>query len=181
MMRLFKWLRAEKGGATVEFVLVFPVILTIFFISLETSTILVRQGMLERAVDITARSLRLSNEEGLTSQAVANRICRRARIIRDCHATITLDLRAIPRPNYVLPALGAPCINREQMIRPVTRFDPSQTAPNELMLLRACVSIDPLLPFSEFVLDLTRRGGGGLFLEASTIFVSEPQVVASLQ
>lgn len=174
MKHFRKWFRRDEGAAAMEFVLVFPVILTVFFTSLETSTILVRQAMLERAVDITVRDMRLSNAEFLTTTLISNQICNNARIIRDCRDTISLEVNPIERPSYAMPSLQTSCTNRQAQIPNPTQFDPSQTQPNQLMLLRVCVELDPLLPLSAFMVDLNSRMNGTLFLETSTIFVTEP-------
>lgn len=174
MKHLHTWIKDESGASTLEFVLLFPVVFSVFLMSLETSIIIVRQAMLERAVDITSRSLRLSSRLDLTTETVADMICDKARIIRNCHETISLDLRSIVRPSYVLPSRDAMCIDRNTLLRPVTRFEPSQTLPNELMLLRVCVEIDPLLRVSALMAQINDDTSGRLFMEASTIFVSEP-------
>jgi hypothetical protein len=42
------------------------------------------------------------------------------------------------------------------------------------MLVRACMIVDRILPFSGYGLNLTRDDSGGLHMMASSIFVNEP-------
>jgi hypothetical protein len=50
----------------------------------------------------------------------------------------------------------------------------STGADNELMMVRACMIIDRILPFSGFGLNLTRDDSGGLHMMAASVFVNEP-------
>ena len=63
MKKLRKWLaralRCEDGAATLEFALSVPVLITIFMASFESGLLMTRSIMLEQAVDITMRELRL--------------------------------------------------------------------------------------------------------------------------
>jgi hypothetical protein len=45
---------------------------------------------------------------------------------------------------------------------------------NQLMMVRACMIIDRMLPFSGFGLNLTRDDSGGLHMMAASVFVNEP-------
>ena len=62
--RLRKFARRETGTATLEFCIVFPIIMILFIAVFETAMILIRQVMLERALDNTVRLLRLSRQSG---------------------------------------------------------------------------------------------------------------------
>ena len=50
--KLARFWRGQAGNATVEFVIVFPVFLTLFLFSLELAIITLRHTMLERGLDI---------------------------------------------------------------------------------------------------------------------------------
>ena len=53
MKRLARGFRREDGTASVEFVMVVPVLLTVFMASFESGLLMTRSIMLEQAVDIT--------------------------------------------------------------------------------------------------------------------------------
>ena len=77
MMRrgLGKYLRREDGTATVEFVIMFPLIMTVFMSMFEAAVLTTRYTMLERALDITVRGLRLNTGTAPTHAQVRDKIC----------------------------------------------------------------------------------------------------------
>ena len=50
----------EEGSATIEMVILFPVFMVLFVSSFELGTVMLRQTMLDRSVDMTVRELRLN-------------------------------------------------------------------------------------------------------------------------
>ena len=45
---------------------------------------------------------------------------------------------------------------------------------NDFLLIRTCLVVDRILPFSGFGLNLATDDSGGLHMMATTIFVNEP-------
>jgi len=170
--KLKTFCRDEAATATLEFVIVFPIVMILFTGVFETAMILTRQVMLERALDTTVRVMRVTPNLTATHDQIAGIICDQTVIINDCHNLLTLDLRNIAAPQYALPDEDSLCINRDGMVRPANTFQPGLA--NELMLIRACVIVDRILPFSGFGLNLTRDDTGGLHMISATVFVNEP-------
>jgi Flp pilus assembly protein TadG len=67
--RLARALRNEEGTATMEFVLVIPLIMMIFMASFESGLLMTRSIMLEQSVDMAMRELRLGHVSPLTNHA----------------------------------------------------------------------------------------------------------------
>jgi hypothetical protein len=66
------------------------------------------------------------------------------------------------------------CIERADASAPRSSNTFNPGSDNQLMMVRACMIIDRLLPFSGFGLNLTRDDSGGLHMMASSVFVNEP-------
>ena len=165
--------RREDANATVEFVIVFPVVLIVFIAAFETAMLLTRQVMLEKALDGAVRYLRLTSGVSVTHDAIRTNICDNTPVLPDCENSLLLDIRVIDQVTYALPDYQLLCVDRSGTVTPANRFDPG--AENQLMLIRACAAVDRILPISGLGLDLTRDDTGAIHLLAASIFVNEPE------
>ena len=169
---LTRFLRNEDANATVEFVIVFPVVLMVFIAAFETAMLLTRQVMLEKALDSAVRHMRLTSGLSVTHDAIRTNICDNSPILPDCQNSLLLDLRVIDETTYTLPDYRTLCVDRSGTVNPANTFHPG--GDNELMLVRACAAVDRILPISGLGLDLTTDDTGAIHLIAASIFVNEP-------
>ena len=169
----------ERGGSTVEFVLLLPAFLVVFISSMEGALLLTRQVMLERAVDIAVREIRLGPGETITQNHVRSRICERARILPECDESLVVELVEIPTTTYAMPAGDVACSDRRASptIRPDADFLSNRL--NRLVLLRACFAVDPMLHESTFAMTRTLASNlvsdehGAILMLASSAFTVE--------
>ncbi|PWK60909.1 TadE/TadG family type IV pilus assembly protein [Roseicyclus mahoneyensis] len=167
------YLHDERATATMEFVIMFPVVITLFIAVFETGMILSRQVLLERSLDEAVRILRLANGLTLTADDIEDAICENTRSIPNCAEALVVDLRLINRSTYVIPTPDVVCVNRNDItIEPSNQFEQGQD--NDLVMIRTCAIIDRILPFSGFGLNLVRDDTGGLHIVAASVFVNEP-------
>lgn len=136
----------ERGGASVEFVLLFPAFLMVFISSFEASLMLTRQVMLERALDLVVRDIRLDILSSKTQNQIRNSVCDRAQILPDCRANLLIELSEVDTTTYALPDSDAPCVNQLTSASPTSSFASDRAG--RLLLLRACYSVDPSLPLA---------------------------------
>jgi Flp pilus assembly protein TadG len=169
---IHRFLADEDATATVEFVIVFPVLLMVFISAFETAMILTRQVMLERAVDSTVRYLRLTSGISVTHDQIRQNICDNALLLPNCVETLLLDVRVVNRNTYQLPDSDTLCVDLGGTVTPANSFHPG--AQNDLMLLRACALVERILPTSGYGLKLTQDDQGFMHMMVSTIFVNEP-------
>jgi hypothetical protein len=164
----------ERGQATIEFVILFPVFMGLFLMSFEASLLLTRQLMLERALDVVMRDVRLSTGTTWRQDQLRADVCDNATVLPDCNANLVIEMTRIDTANYVIPSTNAPCIERTETAQ---AFDIdnllTQGAPNELMLVRACYVIDPVFPGHGLGLEIVERAGE-IQLVAASAFVQEP-------
>lgn len=172
LSRLREFRRNEDGIAAVEFTLVFPIVLFMFFWAVELGLLMTKQVMLEHALDVTMRNLRLGVLVDPTPDTLKREICNRARIIGECHDTITIELNPISTATWQMPSTAIRCVNRDEEIAPVVSFNLG--AQNEIMLVRACVIVDPLFPGTGIGAMLPKDSSGGYRMAAVSAFVNEP-------
>ncbi len=168
----FRLFRREDGTATIEFVLILPVFLTIFMASFETGLMMVRQTLLERALNITVRELMLGHFTSPTHDDIRDDICANAVMLPDCAASLKVSLERVSMTTWNLPTDEVVCRDRASTVNPPTRLD--VTAPRELMLIRICARADAIFPTTGVAAGLEKDGQGGYRLIAMSAFVNEP-------
>jgi hypothetical protein len=143
---LQRFRRDDSGVVTVEFVLIFPIFFSIFLMTYESGMISLRHVMLERGVDVTVRDIRIGQLVDPSLADLRTSICDVAGIIPDCEAQLQVELLPNDLRNWTTVNGTVQCVDRG---------DPGSTPDkitnggnNELMFLRACARIDPILPSS---------------------------------
>jgi Flp pilus assembly protein TadG len=169
---LRRFLSDRTGSTTVEFVIIFPMIFAVLVSTIDAGILMMRQVLLERAVDITVRDLRLGRLPGITHDQLRTRICNNTVLMPNCTGIMLVEMRPVSTETFA--GLNAPrvCIDRAEEVQPVTTFTPGQI--NQLMVVRACARFDPLFPQTPYGLNLPGDGNGGYALTATSIFVNEP-------
>jgi len=165
----------EAGQATVEFVIVFPIFMAVFLQAFEASLLLTRQLMLERAIDVVIRDVRLSTGTTYRQDQLRTEVCERARILPQCDSNMVIEIVKVDTGTYDLPSAAAPCIDRT-VITQAFSIDSLITSGgvNELMLVRACYVVDPVFPGVGIGLEMARSAAGEIQLVAASAFVQEP-------
>ena len=178
---IIRYVKDDRATATMEFVIMFPVVILLFIAAFETGMILSRQVLLERSLDDAVRSLRLlrttEDSDGVkdpwTDDHIQDAICRNTRSIPNCHDVLVVELTVIDDDTYEIPAADAVCVDRNNSsVAPANTFDPGEDS--DLMLIRTCAVVDRILPFSGFGLNLVRDDTGGIHMVASSVFMNEP-------
>ncbi|TCO72867.1 TadE/TadG family type IV pilus assembly protein [Rhodovulum euryhalinum] len=170
--RLIRAIRREDGTASIEFVLTFPIVFSMFLMSLESSILMTRQMLLDHALDESMRGIRLGQYPGLDHDMFKDIICSQAHLFPDCPNVIRVELTPVSKTTWNLPDAAATCVDRSAPIQPVTNF--AQGPQNSLMMVRACVVVDPFFPGVGLGLRLHEDPRDGYALVATSAFVNEP-------
>ncbi|MGX9854302.1 TadE/TadG family type IV pilus assembly protein [Limimaricola variabilis] len=165
-------LRASEGAASVEFVLIFPVLMLVILSSFELGMVTLRQVMLDRGLDLTVREVRLGQITPVDHATVSASICNHALLLPDCASNLRLEMRPLDLRSWVTPPEQADCVDRADITVPLRRF--TAGVENQLMLLRACSLFDPYFPTSGLGARLPRQSGGAYALTSASAFVVEP-------
>lgn len=167
----------EEGSATIEYAIVFPVFIMILLSSIEMGVITIRQTLLERGLDIAMREVRIGTGAQYSHNDIRDMICEGAVIFDDCEANLRLEMIPnSPRDYTPLPST-VDCIahaaGSNEILNPVRNFTRGQS--NELMIVRACMLYDPVLPTSSLALERTTDQNGKSALVAVSAFTQEPR------
>ncbi len=173
LLRLLACLAGERGAATIEFAIIFPVLFAVFASTLELGIYLTRQVMLDRAVDLTVRAIRLSsNRDAITHDAVKQMICDNIGIVSNCTRSVRVRLDVVDPATWQFPDTPVSCVDRTAKIQPVVTLTPGKSG--DIMLMSVCLVVDPLLPGATLGLRLKQDASGGVYIYSRTAFVNEP-------
>ena len=171
LKRLMNRFRLDESGlVTVEFVIIFPIFFAFFLMTVENGIISIRNVMLERGVDIAVREIRIGTMLDPTGPKLRREICKVAMIIPDCENQLQVELR-IRDPRNWEPLPGrVNCINRSEPARPAHDF--THGASNQLVIIQACVRINPFLPTTGIGKAIVQRSEGNLAASGSYALVA---------
>ncbi|WP_145953433.1 TadE/TadG family type IV pilus assembly protein [Oceaniglobus indicus] len=170
---LAKFRSDTSGVASIEFALMFPIMISIFLMSAEMGVIQLRQAMLERSMDIAVRQLRIGNPDFRNPEVLMQAVCDEALLIPDCMNNMNLEMAPVDARKFNY-AQGTPeCVTRKRTANPVISYKAG--ANNETMLLRFCIVHDPLFPAIGLGKILPQASDGGYRMIATTLFVNEPK------
>jgi hypothetical protein len=174
----------EGGTATIEFLFTFPIVISIFCASFESSFFMIRKVSLERSLDLVVRDLRIGSLGAISHWDLKREICERGAVlgdVDDCQQALQIELQPISTANFAMPAIPVTCRDRSVPIDPVV--DPGPPADqyalgdgNQIMLMRVCLQADPMFKTTVFGVRMNTTGpdGGYSIITAST-FVNEPR------
>ncbi|NRB20471.1 MAG: pilus assembly protein [Rhodobacteraceae bacterium] len=163
----------ENGNVTVEFAIVVPLFLMILMSTVELGLITIKQSMLERALDLTVRDLRLGTGADQQHDDIRDAICARSGFIDNCDTSLRLEMVQVDPFNWTGIDASPDCVNAIEDVQPVRSFISGQS--NELMFIRACMKFDPVFPQWGLGDSLDKDSGGRVSLFASSAFVQEPR------
>lgn len=146
----------EGGVSTLEFVIIAPVLFFLFLATFEAGWMMTRQMMLDRGVDMAMREVRLNLVPGISETTLRANICDEALGITNCDTNLRIEMRTMDEVNTLYPAAAdgrnwphtdVKCQDRNVALDPLddaSSFD--SNAPDVLMVVVACVMVDPLVP-----------------------------------
>lgn len=172
-----RFARDERGTASLEFVLIFPIFFGFFLMTYESGMISARHVMLERGVDIAVRDIRIGVIDAPTRAQLRTRICDVALIIPDCERQLELELIRRDPASWVNVSNQVLCVDRGDIDKDNGAL--ASTGNNQLMIIRACVRINPALPttgIGKAIVDNNSgsAAGGSYALVSTAAFVVEP-------
>ena len=174
--KILRFRRKEDGSATIEFVILFPVFMSIFLVGFESGFFMVRNVLLERAVDITIRDVRLGNGRVPEFDDLKANICNAALIIPDCVDTIQIEMQSVEVVPGGIDTMRGPvrCVDvlSDEDQSQFTTFDLGEQ--NNMMIVRVCSLMEPFFPTTQFGAGLTSDTEGNIAMVVTSAFVNEP-------
>jgi hypothetical protein len=172
LARLRRLRRREDGTSTIEFVILFPVFFTLLLSSAESGLLMIRQMMLERGLDMSVRAVRLGTSEEVSDRDLREMICSGAGLIPNCLSELKVEMIVLDPRAFNRPDPSPDCVNRGEEVQVNRTFQ--NGASHQLMMLRACALIDPMLPNIGLGMRLSEDGAKPYALVSTSIFVMEP-------
>jgi Flp pilus assembly protein TadG len=164
--------KSEDGASTIEFVILFPFFIILVCSSIEMGVLMIRNVMLERALDLSVRGLRLGVWTPPTHEELKRSICNNAAILPDCMDTLLVELRVVSTETWQPLTTQATCVDRSEEVQPVTSVDAGTE--NDMMLVRACSKFKPMFHWTSVGQKLPTDNNGDYALVSTTAFVNEP-------
>ncbi len=168
---LKRFARDEEASATIEFVILVPVVMWVVFSVIESGWLATEQTMLNRGLNLAVRDLRLGRRNNPTPAQIKQDICDYAGILRNCMSYLTLELVKLGNP---IGGNAAVCVDRSTTVNPVVTFNPGSHAEQDIMIARVCYLVDPLIPGAGFGAALPKDPTGAYHMVAFSAFVNEP-------
>jgi hypothetical protein len=181
---LREFLSDDRGTATIEFVLLVPMVLTIFFASFESSFYMIRSVMLERSVDIVVREIRLGTLDNVNHKLLKQRFCETSALVFSvdaCVAKMRVWMQPINTATFSMVTPQRHCMDKSANVNP---DDPPPTgefaygSDNDIMLLQICLLEEPLFPTTIVGAALVGANGNGddenYGIVVNSVFVNEP-------
>lgn len=167
-----RYVASDAGSATVEFAVMFPVVVSLMLMGAESGWVMIQRVSLERAVDLSVRDIRLGRlEYGTTHAEFRTEVCGRANLLADCNERLLIEMRRINMQTWNFPQEPARCIDLSEPITPPPVFT---FAGNEaLMLLRVCYLVRPIFPTTRLGLQLPLDNAGMYSLRTISGFMTE--------
>ncbi len=162
----------DSGNGTLELMLVLPGFMLLFTSAYEGGVMSTRHVMLERGMDQTVREVRIGRIPNPTNDVLSARICEYASIIPDCLTNIRLEMKRRDMRNWV-PMGDIDCVDLDEPNQPVITFS-NTGGNNELMVLRACVLFEPMIPSTGLGKHIPKKSQGSYALVATSSYVMEP-------
>ncbi len=169
-----RFLRSESGAVTIPTVMWIPLFLMILVGSVELMLINMQQILLNRAMDVTSRSLRIGSETIPTHDDLKTRMCDAIRFVPDCMDNLAVEVFPIDTATWSLSNTDAPMCT-DATSDAVLTPEIATGGANQLIVLRACLKLRPMSPADPLALALDLDAGGRFALVATTVFVNEPR------
>ncbi|MFK7881359.1 TadE/TadG family type IV pilus assembly protein [Roseobacter sp.] len=173
--RVFKHLvrfrRDEDGQLAIEFVILVPLIFTIFLSSIELGIYSMRQMWMERGLEIAVRTVRLSTGNAPQHDDLKQLVCDQAPFLPDCVNRLKLEMTPVSPLAFAGLPQSADCVDTQQQVNPPRTF--VQGGNHDLMLIRACLVFDPVIPTTGLGFEFDQQEGLPRMV-AMSAFVQEP-------
>lgn len=169
--------RDAIAAVTVQFVVALPIVIYCFTFATDFGMAMTRSAMLERALDLESRAVRIGQRAPDDYDGIRRGICQRARLIPDCLSRVKLEVRAMSPSRWEPLSASPDCESLSEVtVTAPSNFDSAQS--NQLVLIRACVVFEAISPGGGFAQAVMSTGAGGFNryyqLTATNSYVMEP-------
>lgn len=159
-----KRIQDDDGSVSVEFVVLFPVLIGMVLLICEAGWAMTKMMMLDRGLDMAMRDIRLGAPGSGDYDQIRNKICARASVFTNCTANLKMQLQKYEYEAGWNPASAqssfpwdaAACTDDLPVeIDPVTGEEKDRSGPDDNwepgqrdtnMFIRVCITHNPIFP-----------------------------------
>lgn len=170
---MIRFCKREDGSASIEFVFLFPLFVSLLLMSIETGTYMARHVMLDRSVDLAVRELRLGTSTPPTFQELKTQICDNTILVTDCDGTIQIEMQPVDTVTWVGLSGPPKCRDVTSSIDPFDATSYNTGLENEIIMIQVCALVRPFFPTTTLGLGLVSMGDRYAIVVKSS-FVNEP-------
>lgn len=175
--QISRFRKGESGVTSTEFIIIAPLFMMMLLNAIELGVINLRQITLESRLDSAMRVVRINTGAGYTHNDIRDMICENAPLLVECKQNLRLEMVTNdPRHYTELPA-QVDCVDRSVPPSEVSDDELNFTLgnSNELVIVRACLLYDPIIPTSGIALTRTADASGRSAHVAVSAFTQEPR------
>lgn len=166
-----RFVRSDGASSAIEFAVIAPVLLAIVFSTFEFGWTVIQKNLLDRAVDLSIRSIRVGDASApKTMTDLRTNVCAKTILLKDCAKSLIIEMTDIT--NSAVPTSATPCINKSSKIEPVVNFTPGGRG--SIMYVRFCWTTKPISPLIGLAALSPTDGKGNYFIISASAFVNEP-------
>jgi len=172
--RLMRRLRREDGAVTIPTIFWLPLFFMIMLAGVEMMVTNLRQILLERAVDVATRELRIGNIVNLTHDELKQKVCSAIRFVPDCTENLAIEIFPVDTTTWAFSNTNATmCTDSSstEELNPTLDYGSS----NQLMVVRACLKLKAMSDMDPLGAALVKDASGRFALVAMTAYVNEPR------
>ncbi len=163
---------ARSGTTAVEFALIAPLFLGMTFTTFEAGGLLIRSMMLDRALDKAVRTVRVKGGvTTITQTQFRDSVCSGLLMFSSgCAQRLTVEMTVIKSASS-FPSTAMTCVSKTA---PNPTVNYATGARSDMVYVRTCLAVDPMLPIVATGLGLPRNESGQFSVMASGGFMNEP-------
>ncbi|MFC3692937.1 TadE/TadG family type IV pilus assembly protein [Chenggangzhangella methanolivorans] len=167
-----RFARGRDGVAAIEFGMVGPLFLALVLGTFDVGGLMLQSMLLDRSVDKAVRTVRVQGGvSAVVQDQFKDAVCGGMLLFSTgCAARLTVEMTVIKAASS-FPSTGVTCVSRTAP-KPTVTYNSG--ARSEMVLARACLNVDPLMPFLGTGLGLPRNASGGFDVVATSGFMNEP-------
>ena len=166
--------RAEDGAVTIPTVIWLPIFFLILFFGLEMMFISFRQVLLDHAVDVTTRELRLGTATLDTHDELKAAVCTAMHFVPDCEANMAVEVFPVDTDTWSLTNTNG-ILCTDSTSTEVLSPEINRGGSNQMVVLRACLKMPPLTTIDPLSRAMMTDASGRFALTSVTVFVNEPR------
>jgi len=171
---LTRFSRSEDGAVTIPTIIFLPTFIMLMVASVDLGMLMLKQTLLDRAVDVATRNIRIGASELPDHTALKQLICDNMAMAPECMQDLTVELFEIDDTTWTSAAGAVQCSDRTAPEPPDVTFEKGDQ--DQLMLMRTCLKVTPMVATDPLALALVTDAAGQYALINSTVFVNEPQL-----